>query len=293
MGGLLFETDHPFPAIQFDDSKMLRVFHGIAEDRCSLFPASGTGQHLLKSLAVEDVISQDEDHMSLADEVATDEKSLGQASGFGLHRVADGNADAAPVAEYSLEVVHIPRRRNDQNIPDAAEHQCRQRIVDHRLIKDRQQLFAHRHGDRVEARPRAAGQDYALLKDPIADHCAVSPLNGQTQALTLIGTRGHALDPLRVFQVPLHGPLQTRFEGYLGAPAQYTLDLGRVHGIATVVAGTIPDQANEGSTRRVGQTRPKAVHRLTDGFNDLEVGALTVAADIVNFAEPARLEHPP
>src|SRR5260370_41919962 len=98
MGGLLFETDRPFPAIQFDDSKMLRVFHGIAEDRRSCFPASGTGQHLLKSLAVEDVVSKDADHMSLADEFAADETSLGQASGFVLHRVADGNADSAPVA---------------------------------------------------------------------------------------------------------------------------------------------------------------------------------------------------
>src|SRR6266851_6050989 len=102
MGGLLFKTDHPFPAIQFDDSKMFRVFHGIAEDRRSRFPASGTGQHLLKSLAVEDVVSKDEDHMSMADEFPPDEKSLGQASGFGLHRVADGNADSAPVAEYSF-----------------------------------------------------------------------------------------------------------------------------------------------------------------------------------------------
>jgi hypothetical protein len=42
------------------------------------------------------------------------------------------------------------------------EHQRGQRVVDHRLVVDRQQLLAHGLGQRMQARARAAGQDDAL-----------------------------------------------------------------------------------------------------------------------------------
>ena len=53
-------------------------------------------------------------------------------------------------------------RRDDQDLADARQHQDAERVVDHRLVVDRQQLLADDPGQRVEPRARAAGQDDPL-----------------------------------------------------------------------------------------------------------------------------------
>lgn len=49
-----------------------------------------------------------------------------------------------------------------QHLPDPRQHQGAQRVVHHRLVVHRQQLFAHRLGDRMQARAAAARQNDAL-----------------------------------------------------------------------------------------------------------------------------------
>jgi len=48
---------------------------------------------------------------------------------------------------------------SQQDLANAGQHQGRERVVDHRLVVDRQQLLADRPGDRVQACAAAAGQD--------------------------------------------------------------------------------------------------------------------------------------
>ena len=50
-----------------------------------------------------------------------------------------------------------------------AEHQGRERVIDHRLVVDRQQLLADRPRDRVQPRARSAGQD-----DPFGKRAATA-----------------------------------------------------------------------------------------------------------------------
>src|SRR5829696_2884426 len=50
-------------------------------------------------------------------------------------------------------------RGDDLDVTDARHHQRRQRIVDHRLVVNGQQLLADTHGDRIQPRSRSAGQD--------------------------------------------------------------------------------------------------------------------------------------
>src|SRR5215212_2323722 len=52
-------------------------------------------------------------------------------------------------------------RGDDLDVADARHHQRRQRIVDHRLVVNGQQLLADAHGDRIQPRSRSAGQDDA------------------------------------------------------------------------------------------------------------------------------------
>ena len=71
------------------------------------------------------------------------------------------------------------RRRDHQHVADPGEHQGGERVVDHRLVVDRDQLLAHREGDRVQARAGAAGQDDA----PHAAHPRDEPCRPAARAL--------------------------------------------------------------------------------------------------------------
>src|SRR3989441_912068 len=55
-----------------------------------------------------------------------------------------------------------PGRGNDQDVTDPGEHERRERVVDHRLVVDRDELFAHREGQRKEAGAGASGKDDPL-----------------------------------------------------------------------------------------------------------------------------------
>jgi hypothetical protein len=52
--------------------------------------------------------------------------------------------------------------RDDQNFPNVAEHQSAQGVVDHGLVVDREQLFGHCLGHRVQASSGTASQDDAF-----------------------------------------------------------------------------------------------------------------------------------
>ena len=66
------------------------------------------------------------------------------------------------VAQQALEQRLVLRRRNDQDVANAGQHQRRQRIVDHRLVEHRQKLLGHHGGHRVKPCPRSAGQNNSL-----------------------------------------------------------------------------------------------------------------------------------
>ena len=66
------------------------------------------------------------------------------------------------VAEQALIERQMLARRDQQNIADSRQHQHRQRVVDHRLVVDRQQLLVDGERRRIEPRARAAGENDAL-----------------------------------------------------------------------------------------------------------------------------------
>ena len=54
-------------------------------------------------------------------------------------------------------------------------------------------------------------------------------------------------DPLGVGQVPLHGLADAGLEGLRRFPAQFTLDLAGVDGLAPVMAGSVLDGGDLGA----------------------------------------------
>ena len=75
---------------------------------------------------------------------------------------AQAHAVARAVPEQALEVGEVGRRGDDQDVPDARQHESAKRIVDHGLVVDRQQLLGGHERERVQAGAGTAGKDDAF-----------------------------------------------------------------------------------------------------------------------------------
>ena len=113
-------------------------------------------------MAVEDIVPQHERGGIAAHEVRADMIGLGQPLGFGLHGIGQGHAPFAAVAQKSLKGCRVMGRSDDQDVANARQHQGRQRIIDHRLVIDRHQLFRDAFGQRIESCAGPAGQYNSL-----------------------------------------------------------------------------------------------------------------------------------
>ena len=122
----------------------------------------GAAQVAAQAVAVEDVVPENERAGLAGGELLADHERLGQAVGARLDRVGQVHAVVRAVAQQALEVRQVGGRGDDQDVADAGHHEDGQRVVDHRLVVDRQQLLAGDGGERVQARARPAREDDAL-----------------------------------------------------------------------------------------------------------------------------------
>ena len=115
-------------------------------------------------MAVEEIVAEDEGGGLVFEEadIGGDVEGLGEAVGAGLFGVGKGDAKLRAVAEESAEEGQVGGRRDDEDFPDAGEHQHGQRVVDHRLVVDGHELFGDSDGERVEPGAGAAGEDDAF-----------------------------------------------------------------------------------------------------------------------------------
>ena len=166
LGGLLLDGDGPPQRVELHDAEALGVVHVVAEDRgaARLGVLDGARQVARKAVAVEDVVAQHQGARLSADELLADGEGLRQAVRRGLLCVGQVHAVARAVPEQALEVGQVGRRGDDQDVPDARQHEGGQRIVDHGLVVDRQQLLGGHERERVQARAGPAGEDDAFHK---------------------------------------------------------------------------------------------------------------------------------
>ena len=122
----------------------------------------GVVQQLLQVVAVEDVVAQHQRAGRAVQELLANQKGLGQPIGAGLHGVLQVDAPLAAVAQQLREARRVLRRADDQDVPDAGQHEAGQRVINHGLVVDGQQLLAHGQRGRVQAGAGATGQDDAF-----------------------------------------------------------------------------------------------------------------------------------
>ena len=164
LGGLLLDGDGPPLPVKLHDAEALGVVHVVAEDRgaARLRVLDGLLQVAAEAVAVEDVVAQHERARLTGDELLADGEGLGQAVRAGLLGVGEVHAVARAVPEQALEVGEVGRRGDDQDVPDARQHEGGQRVVDHGLVVDRQQLLGGHERERVQAGSGPAGEDDAF-----------------------------------------------------------------------------------------------------------------------------------
>ena len=115
-----------------------------------------------QAVAVEDVVAEHEGARLAGDEVLADREGLREAVRARLLGVGQVHAVARAVPEQALEVGEVGRRGDDQDVPDARKHEGGQRVVDHGLVVDRQQLLGGHERERVQARAGPACEDDAF-----------------------------------------------------------------------------------------------------------------------------------
>ena len=164
LGGLLLDGHGPPPRIELHDAEALGVVHVVAEDRGPprLGVLDGARQVAGQAVAVEDVVAQHERARLTVNELLADGEGLRQAVGARLLGIGEVHAVARAVPEQALEVGEVRRRGDDQDVPDARQHEGAKRVVDHGLVVDRQQLLGGHERERVQAGSGPAGEDDAL-----------------------------------------------------------------------------------------------------------------------------------
>ena len=172
--GLLLDGDGTALAVELHDAEALGVVHVVAEDRgaAGLCVLHGASQVAGQAVAVEDVVPEHQGARLAGDELLADGERLGQAVGARLLGIGEVHAVARAVPEQALEVGQVGRRGDDQDVPDARQHEGGQRVVDHGLVVDRQQLLGGHERERVQARAGPAGEDDAFhMNCPLQSKC--------------------------------------------------------------------------------------------------------------------------
>ena len=167
--GLLLDGDGPPLAVELHDAEALGVVHVVAEHRGAprLGVLDGARQVARQAVAVEDVVAEHQGARLAGDELLADGERLRQAVRRRLLGVGQVHAVARAVPEQALEVGEVRRRGDDQDVPDARQHEGGQRVVDHGLVVDRQQLLGGHERERVQARAGPAGEDDAFHSDSL------------------------------------------------------------------------------------------------------------------------------
>lgn len=87
-----FNGDGLVVFVELDDAIFFRMGHVISEDRATGLAGGDFFEGIFKVGAVEEVIAEDEASGGVVEEVGTDMECLGEAFGFGLLGVSNGQA---------------------------------------------------------------------------------------------------------------------------------------------------------------------------------------------------------
>ena len=137
---LLFERDCAALSVELHDAIALWVADAVAEDRW-LVTRSRLLEKARQIRSIEDIVAKNKAGIVIAEKLAAENKGLSESVRDFLNFVGELHSKLRAVAEEPLEVRQIGGCRDYQHFSDVREHQGGKRIVDHRLVVDRQKLL--------------------------------------------------------------------------------------------------------------------------------------------------------
>src|SRR5690606_35025277 len=87
-----------------------------------------------KTLAIENIVAQDQTNTIITDELFTDNKRLGEPIRTGLHCIAEVDTELLSCTQCTLEPCEVIRCCDNENIPDPCQHEHGQGVIDHGFI---------------------------------------------------------------------------------------------------------------------------------------------------------------
>ena len=116
-------------------------------------------------LLLDDVVAQDDADLLPVGEMFGQRQRVGDAALAFLVGVVDvRQAELFAIRQQAQKIAGILAAGDDQNIADARIHQRLDRVVDHRLVVDRQQMFVGDLGQREQPAACSSGQDDTFHK---------------------------------------------------------------------------------------------------------------------------------
>src|SRR3569623_1704391 len=137
---------------------------------------------------------------------------------------------------------------------------------------------------------------YSRVPEPPARMMPLRALirgSSRSQPFQAVTAVQHALHPQLVGQVPVDGVCYPTLESLRRRPAEFALQLARVDGVATVVAGAVLDEGDQRLARPSIREGPAGGEQGTNGFDYRQVFALGVPTHVVGLAYAARVEYAP
>src|SRR6185437_16909213 len=110
------------------------VLHGISKYPRTRLLLTGLPEESGEVVAVENVVAEHQRTARGADEIATHQERLRDSFRPRLHHVLKIQAEACPIPQQLFEPGYIVRRRNDENVPNARQHQRGEWVVNHGLV---------------------------------------------------------------------------------------------------------------------------------------------------------------
>ena len=158
---LLLDAQAVAVTVELSHAVAFGIAHPVAEYRglpVLLGRADGFLQQSGQPAAVEDVVTQYEADRVVTDELLADDERLCQSVGRRLLGVLQPYSEVASVTQQAPERGQVCWGGDDQDVADSRQHQHRDRVIDHRLVKDRYELLADTLGDRIQTCTAATGQ---------------------------------------------------------------------------------------------------------------------------------------
>ena len=162
MLGLLHNLDRLVTFVQAYHAVALRIVDVIAKDRRTALPRDCELEMFGKAVPEKQIVTENQAARFAGEKVPADVKGLRDPLGTRLGSIAKRKPEHFSVAKQTSEQTDLIGPRNDENIANSGEHQHGNRIIDHRLVIDRQQVFVDNKRCRIKPRSVTAGEHNSL-----------------------------------------------------------------------------------------------------------------------------------